>query len=75
MPIVQKIWNRPCRAATALDKIQHKLKILKQYFKGWGFHLQGELRKKRISISDELANLEAIEEVDCLSSEQYIRKI
>lgn len=32
---VEKIWNKPCRAKTTLDKIQQKLKLLKQYFKGW----------------------------------------
>jgi hypothetical protein len=36
---VNKIWNKPCRAVSALDKIQQKLKLLKQYFKGWGFNL------------------------------------
>jgi len=56
---VEKIWNRQCRARSALDKIQQKLKLLKQYFKGWGFNLWGELRKKR-AIVEELATLENI---------------
>jgi hypothetical protein len=55
-PIVQRIWDKACRDVTALDKIHQKMKILKQYFKGWGFNLQGEMRKKRVLISDELAN-------------------
>jgi hypothetical protein len=29
-----------------LDKIQQKLKLCKQYFKGWRFNLQGELKRK-----------------------------
>ena len=33
----EKIWLKPCRATSALDKIQQKLKLLKQYFKGWFF--------------------------------------
>jgi hypothetical protein len=36
IPTVEKIWNKPCRAKLALDKIQQKLKLFKQYFKGWG---------------------------------------
>jgi hypothetical protein len=44
IPAVEKIWAKPCKAKTALDKIQQKLKMFKQYFKGWGFNLQGELR-------------------------------
>lgn len=46
VPPVEKIRSRPCRAKTVLDKIQQKLKLFKQYFKEWGFNLQGELRKK-----------------------------
>jgi hypothetical protein len=36
---VEKIWKKQCNAKTTLDKIQQKLKLLKQYFKGWGFNL------------------------------------
>lgn len=36
LPTVKKIWDKPCRANTTLDKIQQKLKLVKQYFKGWG---------------------------------------
>jgi hypothetical protein len=71
---VEKIWNKPCRARTTLDKILQKLKLLKQYFKGWGFNLQGELRKKKASISDELTDLENIEENVGLNTEQAHRK-
>lgn len=51
LPLVEKIWTKHCRAQTALDKIQQKLKLFKQYFKGWGFNLQGELRKKKKRIT------------------------
>ena len=39
---VKEIWTAPCRAEVALDRIQIKLKKFKQYFKGWGFNIQGE---------------------------------
>ena len=58
-----------------LDKIQQKLKMFKQYFKGWGFNLQGELRKKRGIVSEELAQLESTEEVDGLDAEQMAREV
>jgi hypothetical protein len=51
LPIVERIWMKPCRARTVVDKIQQKLKLFKQFFKGWGFNLQGELRKKKERIS------------------------
>lgn len=44
---VERIWNSPCRAKSAIDKIQQKLKLIKWFFKGWGFNFQGEMRKKR----------------------------
>jgi hypothetical protein len=36
---VKRIWEKPCRAPTTLDRIQQKIKLIKQYFKGWGFNL------------------------------------
>jgi len=47
LPLVERVWMKPCRARTVVDKIQQKLKLFKQFFKGWGFNLQGELRKKK----------------------------
>jgi len=75
IPIVEKIWNKPCRAKSALDKIQQKLKLFKQYFKGWGFNLQGNLRKQRESISEELAYLESVEQSVGLNAEEVTRKV
>jgi len=72
---VDKIWVRPCRAKTVLDKIQQKLKLFKQYFKGWGFNIQGELRKKRKFINDELAKLESSEKTGDLNLEQMEKKL
>lgn len=60
--LVEKLWKRPYRAKAALDRTQRKLKLFKQYFKGWGFNLQGELRKKRKLNQIELAELEDIDE-------------
>jgi hypothetical protein len=47
---------------------------LKQYFKGWGFYLQGELKKKRRVISEELVDLENEEENSGLSATKLLRK-
>jgi hypothetical protein len=72
---VKRIWDKPCRDKSTLDKIQQKLKLIKQYFKGWGFNLQGELKKKRKEISEELVKLEALEEDGELNDELYLRKM
>lgn len=71
--LVQKIWIKPCRAKSAVDKIQQKLKLLKQFFKGLGFNLQGEWRKKRKEFQVELEELEACEENGGLSGPQIER--
>lgn len=73
-PIVEQIWNKPCKARSVLDRIQQKLKLFKQYFKGWGFNLQGELRKKRRDIQKELTELELMEEIVGLHLEHVERK-
>jgi hypothetical protein len=65
----------PCRAQIAFDKIQQKLKLIKPFFKGWGFNLQGELRKQRKANLDELAGLEKIEEELGLNFSQIERKV
>ena len=67
---VEKIWSKPCNTRTSLDKIQQKLKLIKQYFKGWGFSLQGELRKQRKLISEKLTELESLEDLGDLSASQ-----
>jgi hypothetical protein len=74
LPSVEKIWKKHCNAKSALYRIQQKLKILKQYFKGWGFNLQGKLKKKRRVISEELVDLENEEENSGLSATKLLRK-
>jgi hypothetical protein len=62
LTLVKKIWMKPCKAKSTIDKIQQKLKLFKQFFKGWGFNLQGEWRKKGESSQAELDELEVTEE-------------
>lgn len=72
--LAEKIWKKPCRAKTSLDKIQQKLKLFKQYFKGWGFNIQGEMRKVRNKNKKESNELETLEEQTGLSDDQLERK-
>lgn len=71
---MEKIWAKPCRAKSSIDRFQQKLKLFKQYFKGWGVNLQSELRKQRARISDELKELEEIEEETGLDADQFLKK-
>ncbi|KAJ1263554.1 hypothetical protein BS78_09G194500 [Paspalum vaginatum] len=70
LPKVEAIWKKPCRAGSALDKIQQKLKLFKQYFKGWDVNRKGQLRKRRREIYDKLQHLESVEESQNLSLNQ-----
>lgn len=72
--LVEQLWKKPCRAKSTLDRIQQKLKLFKQYFKGWGFNLQGELRKQRKEIQKELTELETFEAHNWLTQDQLERK-
>lgn len=72
---VARIWGKPCNAKSALDRIQQKLKLFKQFFKGWGFNWQGELRKRREMIQEELCALEEQGEIGGLLPHQLSRKV
>jgi len=50
MEKVKNLWELPCHAESAMDRIQSKLKRFKQYFKGWGFNIQGENRRMRAEL-------------------------
>jgi hypothetical protein len=73
--VLTKFEKKPCRAKSPLDKIQQKLKLVKQYFKGWGFNLQGELRRKRKIIQNELSEIEECEETMGLQPYQVEKKV
>jgi len=58
-----------------LDRIQIKLKRFKQFFKGWGFNRQGEQRKKKLALQEELLSLELLEETQDLDLTQLQKKL
>jgi len=66
-PLVEEIWSQPCYAETAFDRIQAKLKRVKQFFKGWGFNRHGEQRKMKMTLQNELLAMEQLEEIQDLT--------
>ena len=46
--IIERIWSKPCTAKSPLDKIQQKLKLCKQYLKGWDWNLKGMKKREGI---------------------------
>jgi len=72
---VKEVWDKPCYATSACDRIQAKMKRFKQYFKGWGFNLQGENRKNKKQIQQDLLSLEQQEETCLLSLRQCQKKV
>ena len=75
MDKVKTIWMKPCHAESVVDKIQSKLKRFKQYFKGWGFNVQGERKKLIAKLQDGLLDIEQMEEDALLSLNMYNRKV
>lgn len=70
--ITKTIWDKPCHAESAFDRIQIKLKRFKQYYKGWGFNIQGARRKRKREIQGTLKELEEIEEAGPLEANQIL---
>jgi hypothetical protein len=57
----------------SLDRLQKKLKNVRNDLKGWGAHIRGEDKKKK-RLVEELQELESIEELILLTAEQLKRK-
>ncbi|AQK46104.1 hypothetical protein ZEAMMB73_Zm00001d026294 [Zea mays] len=73
--IVDNIWSKPCKAKSALDKIQQKLKLCKQYLKGWDWNMKGQKKKRKAQIQVDLGNLEKLEEQYGLNTHQLELKM
>jgi hypothetical protein len=59
---VKEIWTKPVVTKDAIEKWYIKLNRIKKFLKGWGDSLKGHTKKHRISLQNELADLEALEE-------------
>ena len=72
---VQELWSKPCHASSALGLVHNKLKRFKQYFKGWGFNIQGQQKKRKNDIHTELLALEVVEKESGLSLDQLQKMV
>jgi hypothetical protein len=46
MEKLREIWGQPTRDSKALDRVQFKLRKVKNFLKGWGFNKIGSNKKK-----------------------------
>jgi hypothetical protein len=74
LPKVYRIWSQPVRARDSLSCFQQKLKNLKKFLKGWGANIRGRDINKKKELTQELVELEAVEETMNLSFDQAKRK-
>jgi hypothetical protein len=74
LPRVARIWAQPVRARDSLAFFQQKLKNVKKVLKGWGANIRGRDARKKKDLSQELAEMEIMEESVTLSVDQKIRK-
>jgi len=75
IPLVKEIWERQCFGLSALDRIQAKIKKVKQFLKGWDFNQRGAQKKAMQNLKDELLILEQLEEDNLLSIDQLQQKV
>jgi hypothetical protein len=71
--IIKSIWDKPCRARSALDKIQQKLKLCIQFLKGWDWNKKGE-KKKKMLMQQTLLSFGRIEEYMDMDATQLEHK-
>jgi hypothetical protein len=74
IPRVARIWSQPIRARDSLASFQAKLILVKKNLKVWGANIRGRDIKKKKDLTQELSDLELMEENLILSREQIIRK-
>jgi hypothetical protein len=72
---VDEIWSTPTRDKIPLNKFLFKLKKVKKVLKGWGFNLARSRKQKKKEITEEIADLELLEEIGNLFLEQSRRRI
>jgi hypothetical protein len=71
---VGRIWQQNIRARNSLDRVQKKLKAVKNSLKVWGHNLRGRDKKRKSDISLLLAELEMKEEFSKLSASDIQQK-
>jgi hypothetical protein len=72
---VVEIWHPPTRDVRVLDRVLFKLKKVKKFLKGWGFNKDGSRKKRKKEITEELADLEIMEENAPLNLDQLEKKV
>lgn len=74
MDVVEKIWIESIAARDNLNVIQNKLNKISRYLKGWGRNFRGQTLKNSKDLTDEVKELEALEEIQPLISDQMARR-
>jgi hypothetical protein len=64
---VAEIWHAPTRDELVLDRVIFKIKKVKKFLEGWGFSQARSRKRREKDITEELADLEIMEENDPLN--------
>jgi hypothetical protein len=64
---VAEIWHAPTRDEVVLDRVIFKIKKVKKFLEGWGFSQARSRKRREKDITEELADLEIMEENDPLN--------
>jgi hypothetical protein len=71
---VGEVWGKPVNAHNAVGKWIIKIGRVKKILKGWGNSLKGHARKYRMSLREELEEIEKLEEETILPTVLLDRK-
>jgi response regulator RpfG family c-di-GMP phosphodiesterase len=68
--MVKKVWERPVRGHSPIERWNNKLRVVRKHLSGWARHITSILKKEKQRLSAIIDELEALAEVRLLSSHE-----
>jgi hypothetical protein len=73
--MVSTIWQQQTRGITSMEKWQCKIRVLRQYLRGWAKNTTGSLRREKSRLTQKLDELDKKAETSQLSPNELALKI
>ena len=73
--LVKKVWQRPTRGDTPIQRWNNRIRALRQFLRGWAKHTAGIYKKEKLRLSVLIESLDKIVEVRLLSAAEIEQKI
>ena len=72
--LVKKVWQRPTRGDTPIQRWNNRIRALRQFLRGWAKHTAGIYKKEKLRLSVLIDSLDKIAEVRLLSAAEIEQK-